>query len=198
MWSAPPFRPVERENPDKTCTLLPDPTFAHHVEQLLAKAEFGGSSVDVETGGDVDDSASVASAVTKPSIPPLHAANIALYNAREELRQACDVMALLSGVPSGVPPDGKLFQVGVGSEISPTVTQVMTVYDISQLVVCLVAWFEEADCRHTLPEPDKRTLHWQTALRQVHGDCLDVHMSIYLFVLSTIVLFQRRCDCAKL
>jgi hypothetical protein len=112
MWSAPPFRPVERENPDKTCTLLPEPTFSHLIEQRLAKADFAGAPDDADTLDDVDDTASVASTTAKPAIPPLHAANIALYNAKEELRQACDVMALLSGIPSGVPADGKLFQVG--------------------------------------------------------------------------------------
>lgn len=115
---APVLRPVERENADKTCTDLPADTFANQLEALLRTADLGtdglsnGSSEPDAATADKEEAGSVsAKSSLKTSIPPLHAANMALYNAKEELRQACDVLALLTGVPSGVPPDGKLFQV---------------------------------------------------------------------------------------
>ena len=123
QFSPPVFEPVDRENPDKTCVPHQPQTFERIMERLARVADLKADSsgktigeVDAEPSPDVDaddDAASASGSVksTAAAIPKLHAANMALYSAKEELRQACDVMALLSGVASGVPQDARLFQV---------------------------------------------------------------------------------------
>lgn len=111
---------AERENVDMTFVPSRSHSFQVQFERALRTVDLAGGDATADgeampaEARSISDDISVGTSVRTSGtmqIPVLHSANVALFRAREELRQAVDVMALLSGVPSMVPPAAKLFQV---------------------------------------------------------------------------------------